>query len=131
MAARMILAVVLVPKTIDKQFGRQLPPMTAMITAVMMIAFNSRDETITHGFDFCEDHFDVHRFHPPLVYGRRGDCEVGEGICLIRGKSNEDEQVVHMLLCYELPIVSARAIPQAIEFFSTYGKIKKLEKLKK
>ena len=85
-------------------------------------AFGSRDETITHGFDLCEDHFDVHRFHPPLVYGRRGDCEVGEGICLIRGKDNEGE-VVFMVLCYELPIVSARAIPQGIEFFNTYGNI--------
>ena len=81
--------------------------------------YKSRDETITKGFDFCETHFDVHRFHPPLVYGRRGDCVDGEGICLLRGKDGED-QVTYMLICYSLPIVSARAIPQAIEFFNTY-----------
>lgn len=33
--------------------------------------------TIGKGFRFTGDHFDVHRFHPPLVYGRRGDAETG------------------------------------------------------
>ena len=28
------------------------------------------------------EHYDVHRFHPPLIYGRRGDADVGEGISL-------------------------------------------------
>ena len=91
------------------------------VTRKLTEAYNSRDETITHGFDLGEDHFDVHRFHPPLVYGRRGDCEVGEGICLLRGKDNDGEPVF-LIICYELPIVSARAIPQGIEFFNTYSK---------
>ena len=26
------------------------------------------------------------RFHPPLVYGRKGDADVGEGICCCVGK---------------------------------------------
>ena len=26
------------------------------------------------------------RFHPPLVYGRKGDADVGEGICCCTGK---------------------------------------------
>ena len=101
------------------------------ITRKFTEALNGRDETITKGFDFCGDHFDVHRYHPPLVYGRRGDCEVGEGICLIRGKDKESSEIVYMVLCYALPIVSARAIPQGIEFFNTYGKNYKLVKLKR
>ena len=66
-----------------------------------------------------------------MVYGRRGDCEVGEGICLIRGKDKENSELVYMVLCYSLPIVSARAIPQGIEFFNTYGKNNQLENLKR
>jgi len=31
-------------------------------------------------------HFDVHRFHPPLIYGRRGGPDDGEGIALCRFK---------------------------------------------
>jgi len=30
------------------------------------------------------EHYDVHRWHPPLIYGRRGDADVGEGISLAR-----------------------------------------------
>ena len=86
------------------------------------MAFEDREKIITAGFDFCETHFDVHRFHPPLIYGRRGDCENGEGICLIRGK-NKDGETTYMMMCYVLPIVSARAIPQGIEFYNTFGNI--------
>ena len=49
------------------------------------------------------------RFHPPLVYGRKGDADVGEGICCCVGKAKGKK--VYMIICYELPIVSARAIP--------------------
>ena len=49
---------------------------------------NDRDTTIGKGFVFLGNHFDVHRFHPPLVYGRRGGPEGGpdecEGICCAR-----------------------------------------------
>ncbi len=49
---------------------------------------NDRDTTIGKGFRFSGYHFDVHRFHVPLVYGRRGGPEGGpeeaEGICLAR-----------------------------------------------
>ena len=43
-------------------------------------ALDSRDATIGSGFILDRNHFDVHRFHPPLVYGRRGGPEEGEGI---------------------------------------------------
>ena len=54
-------------------------------------AYNNRDDTVgngkdhfNEGFALGKDHFDVHRFHPPLVYGRRGTCDEGEGISLAR-----------------------------------------------
>ena len=53
-----------------------------------LTAMRDRDTTIGKGFRFLGNHFDVHRFHPPLVYGRRGGPEGGpdeaEGICLAR-----------------------------------------------
>lgn len=71
-------------------------------------------------------HFDVHRFHPPLIYGRIANEELNEGICLTKGKNHNDE-IVYMLITYLLPIVSARAIPQQVEFFnSNIGKMDKL-----
>ena len=57
-------------------------------------AYESRDVTIgkgiiilTLGFTLLGEHYDVHRFHPPLVYGRRGNAENGEGISLGVGKT--------------------------------------------
>ena len=66
------------------------------------------------------DHYDVHRFHPPLVYGRRGNSENGEGISLAVGKSKKGEKV-YVLITYILPIISARAIPQQINFYNDFS----------
>ena len=37
----------------------------------------------------------MHRFHPPLIYGRRGDAEVGEGICLCRVFLNNSDSILN------------------------------------
>ena len=42
-----------------------------------LTSFDDRDTTIGKGFMFCGYHFDAHRFHPPLTYGRRGGPEGG------------------------------------------------------
>ena len=72
----------------------------------------SRDLTIGKGFNFNGKHFDVHRYHVPLVYGRRGGPDGGpeesEGICCARIKNNE--KIYYLIITYVLPIVSARAI---------------------
>jgi hypothetical protein len=62
----------------------------------------------------------VHRYHPPLAYGRRGDAEKGEGISLAVGKSKQGEKV-YILITYVLPIISARAIPQQINFYNDFS----------
>lgn len=47
-------------------------------------AFADRDVTVGEGFFVNNEHYDVHRFHPPLVYGRRGTPDEGEGIALCK-----------------------------------------------
>ena len=49
-------------------------------------AYADRDTTVGEGFFINNEHFDVHRFHPPLIYGRRGGPDDGEGIALCRYK---------------------------------------------
>lgn len=83
-----------------------------------MNCLEDRDKAIGPGFNLCGDHFDVLRFHPPLVYGRRGAANEGEGegIAYCRVKSNATNEYVHLIITYILPIISARAIPQMTEF---------------
>ena len=79
------------------------------------------------GFILLGEHYDVHRFHPPLVYGRKGNAEVGEGISLCRvfnlnqGTSRKTGKKVYLIITYELPIISARAVPQQINFFNDHS----------
>ena len=77
-------------------------------------ALESRDHTIGAGFTLNKQHFDVHRFHPPLVYGRRGGPDEGEGIALCQAIRNGEQ--VFGVITYELPVLSARAVPQLVEF---------------
>ena len=78
-------------------------------------AFEDRDTTVGEGFFVNNVHFDVHRFHPPLIYGRRGGPDDGEGIGLIKYKprnpSEAGETYQFMLVTYLLPILSAKALP--------------------
>ena len=85
-----------------------------------MNCLETRDKVIGPGFMLGADHFDVHRYHPPLVYGRRGGPEEGEGICYCRVKSKVSNDWIHFVITYLLPIVSAMAIPQQLEFAKKY-----------
>ena len=88
-----------------------------------LTAFNDRDTTIGKGFIFCGYHFDAHRFHPPLTYGRRGGPEGGpedaEGICCAR--LDKDGTKYFMVITYVYPIVSARAISIIPDFLKATG----------
>ena len=55
-----------------------------MITRAFIKSYADRDTTIGHGFMLGGQHFEVHRFHPPLIYGRKADAERSEGISLAR-----------------------------------------------
>ena len=79
-------------------------------------AYDERDTTVGEGFFINNEHFDVHRFHPPLIYGRRGGPDDGEGIALCRFKPRAttgaaDEKYWFLLITYLLPILSAKAVP--------------------
>ena len=82
-------------------------------------AYEGRDQAIGPGLTVNGVRYEVHRFHPPLIYGRTGNCDVGEGVSIARGK-DKNGNVVYLLICYELPIISARAVPQQIEFFNKH-----------
>ncbi|ETL85654.1 hypothetical protein L917_14838 [Phytophthora nicotianae] len=63
--------------------------------------------------------FSCCRFHPPLVYGRRGDpsLEEGEGIAVC--KVQQGSRSLYCLITYVYPTLSARAVPQLKEFCET------------
>mmetsp|Transcript_17586 Transcript_17586/g.16817 ORF Transcript_17586/g.16817 Transcript_17586/m.16817 type:complete len:126 (+) Transcript_17586:31-408(+) len=78
------------------------------------LAYNDRDTTVGEGFFLNNEHYDVHRFHPPLIYGRRGGPDDGEGIALCRvvpKQAKGDEKYWFLLITYLLPILSAKAVP--------------------
>ena len=52
-------------------------------------ALDDRDTTVGEGFFINNVHYEVHRFHTPLVYGRTGGPDDGEGIALCRFKPNK------------------------------------------
>ena len=52
-------------------------------------AYADRDTTVGEGFFINNVHFDVHRYHEPLIYGRRGGPDEGEGIALCRFKPKQ------------------------------------------
>ena len=80
-------------------------------------AYADRDVTVGEGFYINNEGYEVHRFHPPLIYGRRGTPDEGEGIALCRFKPKnavEGEQFQFLLITYLLPILSAKAVPQMV-----------------
>mmetsp|Transcript_7061 Transcript_7061/g.7928 ORF Transcript_7061/g.7928 Transcript_7061/m.7928 type:complete len:140 (+) Transcript_7061:32-451(+) len=86
-------------------------------------SFDDRDTTVGNGFFVNDVHFDVHRFHPPLIYGRRGGPEDGEGIALARvvpSTPKDSEEYWYILITYLLPILSAKAVPQMVDFSNNY-----------
>ncbi len=50
----------------------------------LLKAYDDRDTTVGEGFMLQGVHFEVHRFHPPLIYGRIDHEERNEGISLAR-----------------------------------------------
>merc|ERR1719264_2256695 len=94
-------------------------PITAQELSGIVKAYEDRDSAIGPGFMLNNVRYEIHRYHPPLIYGRMGNCDSGEGISCARGK-DKNGLTVYLLICYELPIISARAVPQQIEFFNKH-----------
>ena len=82
-------------------------------------AYDYRDTNLGNRFFVNDVHYDVHRFHPPFIYGRRRGPEDGEGIAISRVVSKSpkgEEEYWFLLVTYLLPILSAKAVPQMVEF---------------
>jgi hypothetical protein len=104
----------------------KIPPVPVTWIRFYTMAYNDRDTTVGEGFFINNEHFDVHRFHPPLIYGRRGGPDDGEGIalCKIKPRVNvSDEKSWFLLITYLLPILSAKAVPQMVKFAETHCKL--------
>lgn len=65
----------------------------------------------------------ANRFHPPLIYGRKGDpaAEESEGIAVCRvDKKSSSKTHIFCLITYTYPTLSARAVPQLKDFCESY-----------
>ncbi|CAH0476780.1 unnamed protein product [Peronospora belbahrii] len=81
--------------------------------------FIKREDTIKSGIVLLNEQYDVHRFHPPLAYGRRGDPSVEEGEGIAVCKVEQGSRKLYCLITYVYPTLSARAVPQLKEFCET------------
>ncbi|KAI7845528.1 hypothetical protein COHA_000951 [Chlorella ohadii] len=89
-------------------------------------AFGDRDAAIQRGLHLEGRRYEVHRHHPPLVYGRSvTDCEpeLSTGIAVVkveRGSSgsgsNGGGESVYIAATYEQPHTSAQALPRLQDF---------------
>lgn len=92
-------------------------PLDGEIAAFLKL-FDKREDTIASGIVLQNEQYDVHRYHPPLIYGRRGDPAVdeGEGIAICKVEKKATKQPVYCLITYVFPTLSARVVPQLKEF---------------
>jgi hypothetical protein len=82
--------------------------------------FNDYDETVTRGLTLNETHFHVHRFYEGLIYGRADPgTNLTDGFCLLKMQRAEGKKALNLLFTYELPVVSARIIPEANKYMET------------
>lgn len=75
--------------------------------------FDDRDEAIKQGIIVKGTRYEVHRHHPPLIYGRTmgGSPETSEGIAVCK-VDNPSGGPAHIgLITYAMPNVSARMVP--------------------
>uniref|UniRef100_M4BLE3 Profilin n=1 Tax=Hyaloperonospora arabidopsidis (strain Emoy2) TaxID=559515 RepID=M4BLE3_HYAAE len=87
--------------------------------AGLLNLYNKREDTMASGIVLLNEQYDVHRFHPPLVYGRRGDPSVEEGEGIAVCKVVQGCRTLFCLITYVYPTLSARAVPQLKEFCET------------
>ncbi|TYZ59042.1 hypothetical protein PybrP1_005265 [[Pythium] brassicae (nom. inval.)] len=96
-------------------------PLEGEVDAFLKL-FDKREATIASGIVLLNEQYDVHRFHPPLIYGRRGDpaVEESEGVAVCRVEKKSSKQPLFCLITYAYPTLSARAVPQLKDFCDNY-----------
>ncbi|KAG2441905.1 hypothetical protein HXX76_003511 [Chlamydomonas incerta] len=80
--------------------------------------FNERDDAIKHGMIIQGTRYEVHRHHPPLVYGRQmgGVPEESEGCAICKVDAGLGGQPCYGLITYQMPNISARMVPLLQKF---------------
>ncbi|KAK9856838.1 hypothetical protein WJX84_006303 [Apatococcus fuscideae] len=81
--------------------------------------FADRDRAISSGMCVGGQKYEVHKFHPPLMYGRAHngvDPEVAEGAALHVVERNSLGHPVYIFITYKLPVLSGKAVPQLVQF---------------
>ncbi|GLC33153.1 hypothetical protein PLESTB_000364800 [Pleodorina starrii] len=80
--------------------------------------FNDRDEAIKHGMVVLGTRYEVHRHHPPLIYGRTMGAvpEESEGSAIYKIEKGLGGQVCYGLITYQMPNISARMVPMLQKF---------------
>eukprot|EP00798_Chlamydomonas_sp_ICE-L_P014582 gene14582-20629_t len=88
----------------------------------LMALFGERDDAIRHGMIVGEQRYEVHRHHPPLVYGRTmgHSPETSEGIAICQVEKGSDGGAAYGLITYQMPNISARMVPILQKFCETH-----------
>ncbi|KAK9815504.1 hypothetical protein WJX72_004767 [[Myrmecia] bisecta] len=79
---------------------------------------DDREAAIRSGITVAGKHYEVHRHHPPLVYGRSAvpEPETSEGVAVCKTEQSVTGIPMHSVITYEMPNISARMVPLLVEF---------------
>ncbi|GIL44605.1 hypothetical protein Vafri_2128 [Volvox africanus] len=77
------------------------------------LLFTDRDEAIKHGMTVLGARYEVHRYHPPLIYGRTMGAvpEESEGCAICKIDNGLGGHACYGLITYQMPNISARMVP--------------------
>lgn len=86
--------------------------------AAIPAMFEDRSAAIRGGLVLGGQLYEVHRWHPPLIYGRTAAArtEDSEGVAVCQVASRSCEPSRYALVTYGYPHVSARVVPTLVDF---------------
>eukprot|EP00878_Enallax_costatus_P027745 GHUV01029895.1.p1 GENE.GHUV01029895.1~~GHUV01029895.1.p1 ORF type:complete len:122 (+),score=25.09 GHUV01029895.1:43-408(+) len=85
---------------------------------VLMKVLGDRDNAIRNGLVIDGQRYEVHRYHPPLAYGRTMGCapEASVGAALCKVDKGITGQPCYGVITYVMPNLSARMVPILQQF---------------
>ena len=80
--------------------------------------FADRSKAMLKGITLKGQRYEVHRYHPPLVYGRTATKSEKDsvGVALCKTSTANGEMTVFALVTYRMPALSARMVPRLQRF---------------
>ncbi|KAG1655782.1 hypothetical protein FOA52_013083 [Chlamydomonas sp. UWO 241] len=84
----------------------------------LAVVFVERDAAIRTGMMVGGTRYEVHRFHPPAVYGRTmgGTPETSEGAAVYKVDVGTSGGPAYCFITYQMPNISARMVPLLTTF---------------